>query len=190
MGGGRPLLPETGGCQRRLWRAACGPGPTAGIRCRTQTGRNHFSTDGRGRRPATARRSACGPGAMVCARGLKQANSPQFWDDHCGCDKAPFARPVTRAPAIELTPQIAPTRHHFSFRCCIASFFRNGIAAIAGSEAGTAVAIGTFARPVTGPPAIELALEISAGLRYSPVQYMPCRAMCGPGPTLSLQGRT
>ena len=153
-------------------------------------GRIHFSTDGRGRRPATARRSACGPGAMVCARGLRQANSPQFWDDHCGRDKAPFTGPVTRAPAIELTPQIAPTRHHFSFRCCIASFFQRGIAAIASSEAGTAVAIGTFARPVTGPPAIELALEISAELRYRPMQYMPCRAMCGPGPTVGLLGRT
>ena len=62
--------------------------------------------------------------------------------------QAPLARPVTGPPAIELTPQIGPTTHHFSFRCSIASFFQRGIAAIAGSEAGTAVVIGTFARPV------------------------------------------
>ena len=188
MGGGQPLPPETGGRQRRLWGAACGPGPTAGIRRRTQNGSHPFF---HGRKRATS-----GNGPTVGMRPRRDGLCPgpeagefppQFWDDHCGRDKA---RPVTRAPAIELTPQIAPTRHHFSFRRGIASFFQRGIAAIAGSEAGTAVAIGTFARPVTGPPAIELALEISAGLRYSPVQYMPCRAMCGPGPTLSLQGRT
>ena len=57
-------------------------------------------------------------------------------------------------------------------------------------KTGTMVAIGTFAKPVTGPLAIELALEISAGLRYCPVHYMPCRAMCGPGPTVGLLGRT
>ena len=35
----------------------------------------------------------------------------------------------------------------------------------------TVVAIGTFARPVTGQLAIELALEIPSGLRYCPVHY-------------------
>ena len=42
-----------------------------------------------------------------------------------------------------------PKPHHFSFRCGIVSFFQRGIAAVASSEAGAAVAIGTFARPVS-----------------------------------------
>ena len=38
-------------------------------------------------------------------------------------------------------------------------------------KTGNVVAIGTFEKPVTGPPAIELAQEISAGLWYCPVHH-------------------
>ena len=38
-------------------------------------------------------------------------------------------------------------------------------------KTGNVVAIGTFERPVTGPPAIELAQEIPAGPWYCPVHH-------------------
>ena len=65
-----------------------------------------------------------------------------------------------------------PTRHRFMTALKHRSASFHASAASLHANAGTVVGTGTFARPVTRPLAIELALEISAGLRYCPVHYL------------------